>query len=198
MDSLFEADNESTPLTEEETKGLKQKWVTLRSELNELEMQGILAAETWLMTNIPSDVLNEKFLRSLHKKMFESVWTWAGMFRTTERNIGVAPYLIAVKLKNLFADVHFWIENATFPVEEIPVRFHHKLVFIHPFPNGNGRIARLLADLLSRQIKGTPLFWGSSNLVEISATRSRYIEALRKADTGDYSALIAFTTPPKM
>lgn len=140
-------------------------------------MQGILSAETWLLTHTPSD------------------WTWAGTFRTTERNIGVAPHLIAIKLKNLFEDVRYWIDNATYPVEEIPVRFHHKLVFIHPFPNGNGRISRLMADLLSRQIRGTPLYWGPSDLVEISATRSRYIEALRKADTGDYSALIAFTTP---
>lgn len=197
MDSLFETDDDSTPLTEEETRGLRQKWVTLRSELNELEMQGILSAERWLMAITPADVLTEKFLRSLHKRMFESVWTWAGTFRTTERNIGVAPYLIPVKLKNLFADVRFWIDNATYPVEEIPVRFHHKLVFIHPFPNGNGRIARLMADLLSRQLRGTPLFWGSSNLVDIYVTRSRYIEALRKADTGDYSELIAFTMPPR-
>lgn len=195
MDALFEADDDSTPLTEEETRGLKQKWVTLRSELNELEMQGIVSAETWLMTNTPPDILSEKFLRTLHKKMFESVWNWAGTFRTTERNIGVAPYLISVKLKNLFDDVRFWIDNATFPAQEIAVRFHHKLVFIHPFPNGNGRISRLMADLLSRQIRGTALFWGPSNLVEISVTRTRYIEALRQADRGDYSALLAFTTP---
>ena len=197
MDSLYEADDDATPLTEEEMQGLKQKWVTLRSELNELEMQGILSAETWLLAHTPFDVLSEEFLRTLHKKMFESVWTWAGSFRTTERNIGVAPHLVAIKLKDLFADVQFWIDNATYSNDEIPVRFHHKLVFIHPFPNGNGRISRLMADLLSRQIKGTSLFWGSTNLVELSTTRIRYIEALRKADEGDYSALIAFTTPPK-
>ena len=154
MDPLFEADDNATPLTEEETQGLKQKWVTLRSELNELEMKGILSAESWLSTNTPADILTEKFLRSLHKRMFDSVWTWAGMFRTTERNIGVPPHTIPVKLKNLFDDVHFWIENKTYPFNEIPVRFHHKLVAIHPFPNGNGRVSRLMADLLSRQIQG--------------------------------------------
>ncbi|HPO03790.1 MAG TPA: Fic family protein [Treponemataceae bacterium] len=91
----------------------------------------------------------------------------------------------------------FWIDNATFPEQEIAVRFHHKLVYIHPFPNGNGRISRLMADLLSIQICGAALFLGSANLVEISVIRTRYIEALRQADRGDYSALLAFTTPPE-
>ena len=197
MDSLFITDDDSTPLTEEETQGLKQKWVTLRSELNELEMQGILSAEKWLMRNVPLDILNETFLRTLHKKMFGTIWTWAGVFRTTERNIGVDPYLIPVKLKDLFQDTHFWIENKTFSKQEIAIRFHHKLVFIHPFPNGNGRISRLMADLLSHQIGEDPLFWGSSNLEEISITRTKYIVALRKADSGDYSALMDFITPSR-
>jgi len=196
MDILFEAEDNATPITEEETQGLKQKWITQRSELNEMEMQGILSAEKWLMNNTPTDVLDEAFLRKLHSKMFVSVWGWAGTFRSSERNIGVAPYQISVKLKSLFDDVHFWIDNATYPLHEIAVRFHHKLVWIHPFPNGNGRISRLMADLLIRQIGGKPLFWGSSDLVSISATRSRYIHGLQKADGGDYSDLIAFTCGP--
>jgi Fic-DOC domain mobile mystery protein B len=195
MDLLFESDDSATPLTEEETQGLKQKWITLRSELNEMEMRGIASAEKWLLRNTPQDILEELFLRKLHKKMFDSVWTWAGSFRTTERNIGVAPDQIPIKLKNLFDDVHFWIEDNAYPGQEISVRFHHKLVFIHPFPNGNGRISRMMADLLSRQMGGAPLFWGSSDLAQISATRTRYIEALRKADQGDYADLIAFTRP---
>lgn len=197
MDSLYEADDDSTPLSEEETQELKHKWVTLRSELNELEMQGIVAAETWLLRNTPSDVLTEKFLRTLHQKMFGSVWGWAGKFRTTERNLGVNPFQIPMKLKDLFDDVHYWIDNSVYPLNETFMRFHHKLVFIHPFPNGNGRVSRLMADLLSRQICGRPLYWGSSNLGEISVTRTKYIEALRSADRGDYSLLIEFTSSPE-
>lgn len=193
MDSLFEEEGNATPITEEETSGLRQKWITQRSELNEMEMQGIIAAEKWLVNHTPPDVLDESFLRKLHTKMFGSVWGWAGTYRLTERNIGVAPYQIPVKLKSLFDDTHFWIDNTTYPLQEIAVRFHHKLVWIHPFPNGNGRISRLMTDLLVRQIGGSPLFWGSPDLVSISATRTKYIQALQKADNGDYSDLIAFT-----
>lgn len=196
MDILFEAEDNATPITEEETHGLKHKWITQRSELNEMEMQGIIAAEKWLASHTPQDVLNESFLRKLHTKMFGSVWSWAGTYRTTERNIGVAPYQIPVKLKGLFDDTHFWIENATYPPQEIAIRFHHKLVWIHPFPNGNGRISRLMADLLIRQIGVNPLFWGKADLVSISATRTQYIKALQKADNGDYSELLDFTSGP--
>jgi Fic-DOC domain mobile mystery protein B len=196
MDILFEAEDNATPLTEEETQGLKQKWITQRSELNEMEMQGILSAEKWLAGNPSKDVLDESFLRKLHAKMFANVWVWAGAFRTTEKNIGVAPYQIPIKLKDLFDDVRFWVENGTYSLQEIVVRFHHKLVLIHPFPNGNGRISRLMADLLAKQIGGKPLYWGSSDLVSVSATRTRYINALQMADGGDYSDLIAFTCGP--
>ncbi|HOE08916.1 MAG TPA: mobile mystery protein B, partial [Treponemataceae bacterium] len=194
MDILFEAEDNATPLTEEETQGLKQRWITLRSELNEMEMQGIISAERWLNNNTPDNILEEGFLLKLHKKMFEQVWTWAGTFRTTERNIGVTPYQIPIRIKNLFDDTYFWIENKTYSAHEIAIRFHHKLVWIHPFPNGNGRISRLMADLLRMQLDGKPLFWGASNLTNISSTRTNYIKALQKADRGDYTDLIAFTT----
>ena len=196
MDILFKAEDNATPITEEETHGLKQKWITQRSELNEMEMEGIVLAEKWLVSHTPKDVLGDTFLRKLHTKMFGSVWSWAGTYRSTERNIGVAPHQIPVKLKNLFDDTHFWIENKTYPLQEIAIRFHHKLVWIHPFPNGNGRISRLMADLLIRQIGGKALFWGSTDLVSISVMRTQYIKALQKADSGDYSALLAFTSGP--
>jgi len=126
--------------------------------------------------------------------MFCDVWNWAGAFRITERNIGVAPFQIAIKLQALFEDTKFWIENKTYSPLEIAVRFHHRLVAIHPFPNGNGRISRIMADLLMQIQKEKPLYWGSSSLINISEERSRYIEALRKADAGDYTDLISFVS----
>src|SRR5574344_2458037 len=142
MDGIFAADDNATPLTEEEKSGLKAKWITLRSELNELEASNIASAMKWLMVSSPKDILNATFLLKLHKKMFGDVWNWAGTFRTTEKNIGVAPYQISVKLQSLFEDTRFWLENKTYSPLEIVVRFHHKLVAIHPFPNVNGRISR--------------------------------------------------------
>lgn len=189
--NIFETDDNSTPLTEEEKDGLKLKWITNRAELNELETKGIIDAEIWLLTN-KKNILNENFIKMLHKKMFGNIWKWAGKFRTTERNIGVAPYQIQPNLKVLFDDINYWIDNKTFSHKEIAVRFHHRLVAIHPFVNGNGRISRIMADLLIRKF-GLPKFsWGNYNLSEISEIRKKYVLALKLADKGDYSELINF------
>lgn len=190
---IFEADDNSTPLTAEEKNGLKLKWVTLRSELNEAEARNIAQAQLWLASNKKKDVCSDTFLRNLHKKMFCDVWIWAGEYRITERNIGVAPYQIPMKLMQLFDDLNFWIDNKTYSNHEIAVRLHHKLVQIHPFPNGNGRVSRLMADLVLRKLEGKTLYWGDTNLVDVSEVRRKYIDALRKADAGDYTDLLNFT-----
>ncbi len=190
---IFEADDNSTPLTTEEKDGLKLKWITLRSELNEAEARNIAQAQIWLNSNKKKDIFSDSFLRNLHKKMFGDVWKWAGAYRTTERNIGVAPYQIPIKLMQLFDDIKFWIENETYSNREIAVRFHHKLVQIHPFPNGNGRVSRLMADLVFEKLEGKKLYWGNTNLVNVSEIRNNYIMALRKADAGDYEDLLKFS-----
>lgn len=190
---IFSADDNSTPLTTEEKNGLKLKWITLRSELNEAEARNIAQAQLWLASNKKKDVCSDSFLRNLHKKMFGDVWVWAGEYRTTERNIGVAPYQISIKIMQLFDDLKFWIDNKTYSNHEIAVRLHHRLVQIHPFPNGNGRVSRLMADLVLQKLNGTSLYWGDTNLVNVSEVRSQYIDALRKADAGDYTDLLDFT-----
>ena len=190
---IFEADDNSTPLTVEEKNGLKLKWITLRSELNEAEARNIAQAQLWLASNKKKDVCSDTFLRNLHKKMFGDVWVWAGEYRTTERNIGVAPYQIPIKLMQLFDDLKFWIDNKIYSNHEIAVRLHHKLVQIHPFPNGYGRVSRLMADLVFQKIEGKTLYWGDTNLVNVSEVRSKYIDALRKADADDYTELLNFT-----
>jgi Fic-DOC domain mobile mystery protein B len=124
--------------------------------------------------------------------MFGFVWRWAGIFRKTARNIGVDAWKISSDLHNLLADTQCWIEHATFSTDEIAVRFHHRLVWIHPFPNGNGRLARLATDLLLRQLGASRFTWGSGGLIAISETRQCYISALREADAGDFRPLLAF------
>ena len=189
--NIFETDDNSTPLTEEEKMQLQAKWVTTRAELNELEAKGIAEAEIWLLKT-KKDILCEEFMKTLHKKMFGNVWKWAGMFRKTERNIGVVPYEIQPKLRILFDDIKFWITNKTFSEKEIAVRFHHRLVQIHPFPNGNGRISRIMADLLMRKSGQQSLNWGSDDLTKISELRKEYITALQAADRGNYKPLLNF------
>lgn len=191
-DPLFDTnDDAATPLTAEEREGLIPSYVTLRHELNEAEQIGIEDADRWAFSR-KRNVLDERFLKSLHKRMFGQVWRWAGRYRTTGRNIGVDAYRIATDLHQLLDDVRYWIEHASYPADEIVVRFHHRLVAIHPFPNGNGRHARLAADLLAVQLGLPRLTWGRANLVEAQATRRAYVTALRAADAHDIGPLLAF------
>jgi Fic-DOC domain mobile mystery protein B len=181
----------ATPLTAEEREGLIPSHVTLHRELNELEQQNILEADTWVFAR-RHNPLRRAFLRSLHHRMFGKVWRWAGVYRSSNKNIGVDREQIQIRLDEALDNVRYWIEHKTFPPDEIAVRFHHELVFIYPFPNGNGRWSRLMADILAIRL-GQPRFsWGSSSLRAADKTRQAYIEALKAADNHDFTALIAF------
>lgn len=186
-----------TPLSEEEKDGLKIKSISTHQELDEFEQLNIEKAVEWTIHAKlkPNTILTEKFIKTLHKKMFGDVWKWAGEFRTSEKNIGIKWISIATELRKLFDDVHYWIENQTYSDEEICIRFKHRIVSIHCFPNGNGRHSRLMADLLIESVFGKELFsWQQSNMVAANQVRKEYILALRKADKGDLSHLIEFAT----
>lgn len=191
-DPLFDDDDDAaTPLTPAERDGLIPSYITLRRELNEAEQINIADADRWAFSR-KRDVLDEPFLRTLHKRMFDNVWRWAGQYRTTARNIGIDAYRIGSELAQMLGDVRYWIDHGTYEPDEIVVRFHHRLVFIHPFPNGNGRHARLAADLLIVQL-GAPRFtWGRVNLVDPAETRAAYVATLRAADGHDIAPLLAF------
>jgi len=181
----------ATPLDADELASLIPGHITKQGELNEWEQLNIVHGENWARKQ-RKGILNESFLRQLHKQMFGETWTWAGMFRKTDKNIGVDWLHISVELKKLLDDVGYQVEHGSFPEDEIAVRFHHRLVAIHPFPNGNGRHARTMADLLVERL-GRPRFtWGSRSLTNVSETRLSYIAALQAADVGDYGPLLAF------
>lgn len=187
----FEADDNATSLAPEERNGLIPLHVTLRSELNELEQLNILEADQWAFQR-RRNVLGEPFLRGLHRRMFNHVWRWAGQYRTTERNFGLPHYRILPEVMQIIDDVKYWIEHETYPPDEIAVRYHHRLVLVHPFANGNGRWSRMAADLLAIQL-GRPRFtWGSSNLQPVGELRRHYIDALHAADDHDIAPLVAF------
>ena len=190
-DPLIEKDDASTPLTEEEREALIPSYITLRSELNEAEQRNILDAEEWAFSR-KRIVLSEHFLKELHKNMFGKVWKWAGKTRLSERNIGVAVYRISIDLRQLINDCQYWIDNKTYEPDEIAARFSHRLVQIHPFPNGNGRHSRTAADLLLVNLGHERFSWGRENLVDASETRQKYIDALHAADNHDYAPLFAF------
>ena len=186
----------ATPLDPAEITGLKYKHVTTRAELDHLEQANVQAGLRWLKRARKVDPLDEQFLRTLHEHLFGEVWDWAGQFRRTEKNIGVDPRQIQVQLRVLTDDTHYWIENETYVKTEIALRFHHRLVKIHLFPNGNGRHARIAADLLLiRVINAEPIDWTAGHdLQNINARRVAYIEALRAADNHDYKLLLDFAS----
>lgn len=192
-DPLFEEDDDAnTPLTAEERQQLIPAYITLRHELNEAEQVNIGEALRWAMSR-KRDVLDQSFLSDLHRRMFGDVWRWAGHYRTTPRNIGVDAYRIAMDVRELVDDARYWVEHRTYPPDEIAVRFSYRLVAIHPFPNGNGRLSRLVGDLLARQL-GQPAFsWGRTNLIDAGTTRARYVEALRAADNHAIELLLRFS-----
>jgi Fic-DOC domain mobile mystery protein B len=188
----FDADDDATPLTVEERNGLIPTHIALRSELNELEQRNIAEGDRWAFSR-KRNVLDEAFLRGLHRRMFIDVWKWAGDYRTTERNLGIAPYKIQPELYQILNDARYWIENATYGSDELAVRFHHRLVFVHPFPNGNGRWSRLASDLLIVQNAGERFTWGRANLQTATDVRRAYIKALQAADQNDIEPLVAFS-----
>ena len=187
--------NGQTPLDEDEKEGLKISTIMTRGDLDEFEQQNIEKAIEWTLGNkFSSDkILSEEFIKNLHKRMFDDVWKWAGKFRITEKTIGVDPYTIAVELRNLIEDCKYWIAENIFKPDEIAVRFSHRIVKIHLFPNGNGRHSRLIGDIIISHVYEKPVFsWGKGDLVHSGDVRTKYLNALRDADKENYSNLITF------
>jgi len=182
----------ATPLDLNEIDSLLPSHITTQEQLNEWEQTNIARAHLWLASARAGDVLSETFVRELHRRMFDETWRWAGMFRKTERNLGVAPEQIALQLRDLLEDARYWLQHQTHSIDEAAVRFHHRLVSIHPFANGNGRHARLITDLMLARAGGAAFTWGRSDLVHAGQARDNYLAALRAADAGDFSLLLDF------
>jgi len=187
----FEADDDATPIAPAEREALIPTHVTLRSELNELEQQNIADATAWAFER-KRNVLDEAFLRGLHRRMFTEVWRWAGEYRKTERNLGILPHLIQPELIQAINDARYWVDHKSYEPDELAVRFHHKAALVHPFPNGNGRWARLAADLLVTGQGGARFSWGGVNLQAPGEARKAYIDALHAADNHDLGPLVTF------
>jgi Fic-DOC domain mobile mystery protein B len=190
-DPLLPDTDGGTPLGDEEREGLIPSYITLRNELNAAEQANILEAEIWAFAR-RRNVLDERFLGRLHARMFGRVWRWAGAHRQINKNIGVDAYRIPLELRQLLDDCRYWNEHGTYGMDEIAARFHHRLVFIHPYPNGNGRHARLAADLYLVANGQERFSWGRDSLVDAGETRNNYLNALHAADGHDYGPLLAF------
>ena len=182
----------ATPLEPEELNGLIPRHVTTHEKLNAWEQANILVAEQWARKK--RAIISIDFIQKLHQHMFDQTWKWAGTFRRSGKNIGIDWHMIPEELQKLCADVTYQLAHHSFSDDETVLRMHHRLVWIHPFPNGNGRHARLMADLLIAQRNQPRFSWGaaSGNLYDATPIRKQYIRSLQSADRGDYSELLIF------
>lgn len=185
----------ATPLDPDEAAGLVPTHITTQADLNAWEQANILQGDRWAGRQKNRDLLDEGFVRELHKKMFDQTWQWAGTFRKSNKNIGVDWPQISLKLRDLLDNTRYQIEHQVFDPDEIVVRFHHRLVWIHAFPNGNGRHARLMADMLTVRLGLPRMTWGGGTvlLTSVGAVREAYLTALRAADQGRFDNLIEFS-----
>jgi len=178
----------NTPIRPEEADQLIPRISTL-GELNEYEALNILRARDWAFdsrTIKSTDPLDAPYVRELHHHMFDNVWKWAGSYRKTELNVGCDPKEIVQRIPQLLANTRYWLENKTFSTDEALLRFHHQLAKIHPFANGNGRHARLIADIVAAKYGQSEFTWGAGkDLVSEGDARIRYLAALRALDTNE-------------
>ena len=184
-----------TPLDEDEKEGLLIPTITTRAELDEFEQLNIQEAQEWIRKRKfkRETILTEQFVKELHRRMYSDVWKWAGEFRRTNKNIGVDKLEIGIQIRNLLDDCSFWIDNKTYPDDEIAIRFKHRIVSIHCFSNGNGRHSRLMAEIIIKHVFGKPIFtWHSRNLTKQDDPRKEYLQALKEADAGNILPLMKF------
>lgn len=184
-----------TPLDPDEKEGLIPKHITTQGELNAWEQLNIIKGARWAQRQLKKDILDDVFLRELHKRMLGDTWAWAGTYRRSDKNIGCDWRQVSTRVRNLLDNTKYQVEHAVMEPDELAIRFHHQLVLIHPFPNGNGRHSRLITDLLLQKMGREPFSWGSGGyaaLVGQSELRAEYLTALRAADAGDIAPLLAF------
>lgn len=195
MGLKLEYQDGQTPIDENEKEGLLLKSITIQRELNEHEQLNIEKAVEWTIHNKfnQDTILSKEFIKKVHMKMFSDIWEWAGKFRKSEKNIGVEWINIGIELKYLLDDTKYWIEHKTYSPDEIAIRFKHRIVNIHCFPNGNGRHSRIMADIIIESIFGRGVFtWSHSNMVKPDETRKKYLAAIKEGDKGNIEPLINF------
>lgn len=195
MTDLFQEPDDATPLDPTQRDSLLQSWITTRNDLNEAEEENIVKGAAWARRSQGAkaiDLLNDDYVKTLHKQMFGEVWKWAGAYRLHEIDLGVAPHRIPADMPVMLDDARYWVENNIYPQDEMATRLHHRLTQIHPFTNGNGRHARMMADLLIERLGGKPFTWGGGSLKDVGTLRKKYVAALQAADGHDIAPLLGF------
>jgi Fic-DOC domain mobile mystery protein B len=191
---LHEGADGQTPLDPDEVEGLRLAFVSTRGDLDIAEGNNIASGMIWAESRVRRgiEIANQEFLSELHLQLFGKVWNWAGHYRRTERSIGIDPPQIPIELKQLFDDVAAWREFNSYPLDEQAARLYHRLTWIHPFPNGNGRTSRAMANLFLVSNGSEAFSWGGNLELGPHEIRARHLHAVRAADGHDLAPLLAF------
>lgn len=195
-DALTDEDG-NTPLDDDEIEGLIPRQIQSRQELNAWEATNIGQAIAWAYGRAHINILRVEKLRELHRRMFGATWNWAGTFRKSDKNISPCPWpQVPILVRDLIDDTRAQYDasdKSDTAADDIAMRFHHRLVQIHPWPNGNGRHARLATNLSLREWRRPAFTWGeSADGGPPDAVRRRYLSALQAADGGKFEALQKF------
>jgi Fic-DOC domain mobile mystery protein B len=182
----------ATPIDPDEAAGLLPRHISTQAELNAWEEANIVSADGWAFRQRKRELLDEGFVRDLHRRMFDKTWRWAGTFRSSNKNIGVEWSQISTRLHDLLENTRYQVAHEVLPADELAVRFHHQLVLVHAFPNGNGRHSRLMADAFVTRLGATRFTWGRISLTASGGARDQYLMALRAADNGKPDLLMQF------
>jgi len=174
-----------------DVSGLKRKGMGTRAELNQAEAENVRKVMVKYFAAKPSRrsaPFTLSWARRLHKQMFGDVWKWAGQFRRENLNIGCDWHQVQIQLQALLDDLAFW-EGQGHSLLDQAVRLQHRAVRIHPFRNGNGRWARMLANIWLKR-HGHPITeWPEESIGSNSVIRNEYLAAIRATDEGDDGAL---------
>ena len=179
-----------TPLAD--LSGLRSRGIRTLAQLNAAEAENIRQATLRYLAAKPSRrkaSFDVAWMRRLHREMFGRVWRWAGSFRRSELNLGSPASRIEVEMHTLADDLAAW-DASPMPLLEQAVRLHHRAVSIHPFLNGNGRWSRMLANIWLRVHGASPIEWPEPSIGHASEIRESYLDAVRTADRGDFTALV--------
>ncbi|MEO2018954.1 MAG: mobile mystery protein B [Fuerstiella sp.] len=172
--------------------GLKDKTIRTRSQLVAAEARNIAKALRRYTLSRPSKRLapfDFSWALKLHRQMFDDVWEWAGQLREKDLNLGVNVHQINEELYRLLDDRPHWHEFGWPPIEQA-AELHYQAVRIHPFPNGNGRWSRLLANIHLMQLNGSIVLWPAEVDDAVSPIRQEYVAALKAKDNGQSKPLL--------
>ena len=177
---------EGNSFSVDDTRELKEKGYAVnlvnKTLLEAFEIMDHFNAYDHILKNQGSD-FNEPFVRTVHRILTKNTLPYKGhrpgeyaktqmaagdtVFRDTKKAIANMPRLLAS-----FDDA---IKNKKTHPLELSAIFHQMFIYSHPFPDGNGRLGRLLSNFILEKFK-------HPHIIILKEDRQEYIDALKASE----------------